>query len=142
MKTTLPKVNESDRKWYIVDAAGKPAGRMAAEIAKILRGKNKVTFAPHLDLGDFVLVINAEKVAFSGSKEDKKTYFKHTEYPGGGSHTPVRTIRARHPERLVISAVKGMLPRNRMGRKIMGRLKVYAGSEHPHEAQLPQPLDI
>jgi large subunit ribosomal protein L13 len=142
MKTTLPKVDESERKWFIVDATGKPAGRMAAEIAKVLRGKNKRTFTPHLDLGDFVLVINAEKVAFSGSKEEKKVYFRHTGYPGGGSHTPVKVIRERHPERLITSAVKGMLPRNRMGRKILGRLKVYAGSEHPHAAQQPQPLDI
>lgn len=137
MKTTIPKEIEIERKWYVVDAAGKPAGRVAVDIANILRGKNKPIFTPHVDTGDFVVVINAEKVKLSGTKEERKMYQKYTGYVGGLTKVSSSTVREKDPTRIVRQAVRGMLPKNRMGRHLMTRLKIYTGSEHPHEAQQP-----
>lgn len=142
MKTTMPKDVEADRAWFVVDAEGKPAGRLAVEIANILRGKNKPVFAPHLDTGDFVVVINAEKVALTGTKEDTKLYQKYTGYTNSLRKAPARTIREKDPKRIIHQAVKGMLPHNRMGRHLMTRLKIYTGPEHPHAAQQPQTLEL
>lgn len=142
MTTTFPKQNEIDRKWYLVDAAGVPAGRLATKVANILRGKTKPIFTPHVDTGDFVIVINADKVRLSGTKEDKKIYKHYTGYPSGLKEFPASTIREKNPTRIVTQAVKGMLPKTRQGRHVATRLKVYVGSEHPHEAQQPQPIDL
>ncbi|HEU4342995.1 MAG TPA: 50S ribosomal protein L13 [Candidatus Binatia bacterium] len=132
----------AQRQWYIVDARGKILGRMASEIAKILRGKNKPIFTPNADTGDFVIVVNARDVKLTGKKPDKKIYFRHTDYPGGIRETTAAKMLAKKPENLVRLAVKGMLPRNRLSRKLVTKLKVYAGAEHPHEAQKPQPLSL
>ncbi len=140
MKTYHSKPAEVDRKWYIVDADGMVLGRLASRIAAILRGKHKPTFSPHLDSGDFVIVINAEKVRVTGKKEEQKIYFRHTEYPGGDRYTTLSQMRNKHPERIIRHAVKGMLPRGPLGYRQIRKLKVYAGSEHPHEAQRPLPL--
>jgi len=137
MKTTFPKESEIERKWYLMDAAEKPAGRLAVEIAKIIRGKNKPIFTPHIDVGDFVVVINAEKIRLSGKKEDQKIYKNYTGYPSGLKEFSAATIRAKNPTRIVSQAVRGMLPKTRQGRKIFKRLHVYAGAEHPHHAQKP-----
>jgi large subunit ribosomal protein L13 len=142
MKTTIPKEEEIQRDWYLVDAAGKTAGRLAAEIAKILRGKNKAIFTPHVDTGDFVIVINAEKVVLTGSKEEQKLYNHHTGYPGGMRSFTATVVRERNPTRIIKAAVKGMVPKNRLGRKIFKRLKVYTGSEHPHGAQQPALIEL
>ncbi len=142
MKTTFLKDSEVDRKWHVVDAAGKPVGRLAAEVASVLRGKHKPSFAPHVDNGDFVIVINAEKVYLSGNKESQKLYQKYTGYSNGLTKRPASFIRERNPERLVQQAVWGMIPRTRQGRKVIKRLKVYAGSEHQHAAQKPEVLDV
>jgi len=137
MKTTFPKESEIERKWYLMDAAEKPAGRLAVEIAKIIRGKNKPIFTPHIDVGDFVVVINAEKIRLTGKKEDQKIYKNYTGYPSGLKQFSAATIRAKNPTRIVSQAVRGMLPKTRQGRKIFKRLHVYAGTEHPHQAQKP-----
>ncbi|MDF3127800.1 50S ribosomal protein L13 [Kiritimatiellaeota bacterium B1221] len=142
MNTTFLKEAEIDRKWHIVDAAGKTVGRMATEIADVLRGKNKPTYAPHVDNGDFVIVINAAKVHLSGNKEDKKLYQKYTGFASGLTKKPASFVRERDPERIVRQAVWGMIPRNRQGRQVIRRLKVYAGAEHQHEAQQPVPLEV
>lgn len=142
MKTTLPKVSELDPKWVVVDADGKVLGRLAVEIARILRGKNKPTYTPHLDTGDYVVVINAEKVVLTGNKEEDKMYQTFSGYRGGQKEISVARVRATHPERLVEMAVKGMLPKNRLGRQLQAKLKVYAGSEHPHGAQNPEAISI
>ena len=140
MKTVHLKSEEIERKWYLVDASDQVLGRIASRIATVLRGKHKPTFSPHLDSGDFVVVINAEKVRLTGKKEEKKQYFRHTGYPGGEKFIPVSEIRAKHPERIIAHAVKGMLPRGPLGRRQFRKLKVYAGPDHPHEAQRPEPL--
>ena len=132
----------AQRQWYVVDAQGKVLGRMASEIAKILRGKNKPIFTPNLDAGDFVIVINARGVKLTGKKLQKKVYYRHTEYPGGIRERTAEKMLEEKPEYLVRQAVKGMLPKNRLSRKLVNKLKVYAGPEHPHEAQKPQPLAI
>jgi large subunit ribosomal protein L13 len=132
----------AQRIWYIVDAEGKILGRMASEIAKVLRGKNKPIFTPNADTGDFVIVINAKGVRLSGHKLDDKVYYRHTEYPGGIRMRTAATLLAEKPEELVHLAVKGMLPKTRLGRKLAAKLKVYSGPTHPHEAQKPQPLAI
>ncbi len=142
MKTTFLKDSEIDRKWHVVDAAGKPVGRLATEVANILRGKHKPSFAPHVDNGDFVIVVNAAQVYLSGNKEEQKLYQHYTGYQGGLKKFPAATIRERNPERLVKQAVWGMIPRTRQGRQVIRRLKVYAGSEHPHEAQQPSVLEV
>jgi len=132
----------AQREWYIVDADGKILGRMASEIARVLRGKNKVIFTPNADTGDFVIVINAKGVRLSGHKLDDKVYYRHTTYPGGIRSRTAGNLLDHKPEDLIHLAVKGMLPKNRLGRKLAAKLKVYAGAEHPHEAQKPKPLAI
>ena len=130
------------RQWYVIDARGKILGRMATEIAKVLRGKHKPIFTPNQDAGDFVIVVNAREIKLSGAKLDKKIYYRHTEYPGGIRERTAAQMLEEKPEELVKLAVKGMLPKNRLSRKLVTKLKVYAGAEHPHDAQKPQPLAI
>lgn len=142
MKTRVLTAAEIEKTWYLADAQGKTLGRFASEIAKILRGKHKPTFTPFLDMGDCVVVINAEKIRVSGNKEKQKTYFRHSGYPGGTTVVDLHHLRRTKPEQVIISAVKGMLPKNRLGRQMLRHLKVYAGPEHPHAAQSPQRLDI
>jgi len=142
MRTYTPKADEIDRNWWVVDAADKPLGRLATEVARVLRGKHKPIFTPHLDTGDHVVVVNASKVVLTGNKADKKTYFRHSGYMGGEQHIPYRRMAAAHPERVIELAVRGMLPKNALGRSLRLKLKVYAGPEHPHHGQQPQPLDI
>jgi len=140
MKTHLPKVNLDTRKWHLIDANGAVLGRLAAQVADILRGKNKPVFTPHLDAGDFVVVINAEKVLVTGKKETNKKFMTYSGWKGGEKYTSVAQIRARHPEKLITHAVRGMVPKNRLGRVLMTKLKVYKGDQHPHSAQKPEPL--
>jgi large subunit ribosomal protein L13 len=140
MKTTSVRANEISRDWFLVDAEGQTLGRLASEIAQILRGKNKPSFTPHMDMGDFVVVINAEKVKVSGKKEEDKLYFRHSSYPGGITQINLKKVRQDYPERIIKNAVKGMLPHNRLGRKLLVHLKVYSGKLHPHTAQQPQPI--
>jgi large subunit ribosomal protein L13 len=140
MKTYSPKASEIDRSWYVIDADGLVLGRMAVEIARILRGKNKPQFAPHMDVGDYVIVVNASKVALTGNKLEKKIYYHHSGYPGGLKETQYRDLMEKKPEFVVRKAVRGMLPHNRLGRAMLGKLKVYAGPEHPHNSQQPQKL--
>lgn len=142
MKTRSLKAAEIQKDWYIADADGKTLGRFASEIAKILRGKHKPTFTPNLDMGDFVIVINADKVKLSGNKETKKTYFKHSGYVGSTTFTKLDHMRRTHPQRIVEKAVWGMLPKNRLGRSIIKHLKVYNGEDHPHSAQQPKTLEF
>ena len=142
MKTYSAKPHEVDQKWLIVDAEGQTLGRMATEIAIRLRGKHKPEFTPHVDTGDFIVVVNAEKVRVTGNKEKGKLYWRHTGYPGGIRSTDVSTMRAEHPERMIEIAVKGMLPKNPLGRAMFRKLKVYAGGDHPHAAQQPQALEL
>lgn len=142
MKTYTPKAPDIERRWWIVDANEMVLGRLASNIAQILRGKHKPMFTPHLDTGDFVVVINADKVRLTGAKADKKQYFRHTGYIGGEKFIPFRTMLEEHPERVIDLAVKGMLPKNNLGRLMRRKLKVYAGAAHPHEAQQPLPLEM
>ncbi len=132
----------AQRQWYIVDAQGKILGRMASEIARVLRGKNKPVFTPHADTGDFVIVVNARGVKLTGRKPEDKIYYRHTEYPGGIRSRSAAKMLEEKPQELIRLAVKGMLPKSRLGRKLATKLKVYAGSDHPHEAQKPQPLAL
>ena len=136
MKTFLPKIDVQRRAWRIVDANGLVLGRVAEKIANVLRGRDKPCYTPHLDAGDFVIVINAEKVRLTGNKETDKEYQSYSGYRGGLKRTPLADIRAKHPERLIMKAVKGMLPKNHQGRQMLRRLKVYNGPDHPHEAQV------
>lgn len=142
MKTFSAKPAEVSRDWYVVDASGKTLGRLATELARRLRGKHKPEYTPHVDTGDYMVVINAAQVRLSGRKEEDKVYYHHTGYVGNMKSATVREIRAKSPERLIETAVKGMLPKNPLGRAMFKKLKVYAGSEHRHTAQQPQPLDI
>ena len=142
MITKTIKASEIKKDWYVADAEGKVLGRFASEIAQILRGKHKPDFSPNMDMGDFVVVINADKVKVSGNKEKDKTYFRHSGYPGGTTFTEFSLMRRTYPERIIEKAVKGMLPKNKLGRAIMKHLKVYAGEVHPHSAQEPKRLDI
>ena len=141
-KTSLPSADSLDRTWYVVDAADQTLGRLASEVARVLRGKNKPTYTPHLDTGDFVVVINAEKVRVSGNKPTQKLYRRHSGRPGGMKTETFAHLQARLPERIVETAVKGMLPHNALGRQLFRKLKVYKGAEHPHAAQNPQPLAL
>ena len=142
-KTHTPKVESKDtRKWYLVDADGKTLGRLATEIAVRLRGKNKPTFVPHIDMGDYVVVINAEKVRLTGNKEDQKEYIHHTGYLGHLRRKPIATVRKNNPTRILEEAVAGMVPRNRLKAHILSKLKGYAGSEQPHGGQKLEPLSI
>jgi len=138
VKSYIAKPNEIERKWYVIDAEGKVLGRLASEIAKILSGKNKPIYTPHVDTGDFVIVINADKVQLTGNKLDKKYYRHHTGYPGGLKSIPYREMMDKKPEKVIELAVKGMLPKNKLGRKMFKKLKVYSGPEHKHEAQKPE----
>jgi len=138
MKTYLPKVNLEQRKWHVIDADGAVLGRLAVQIANLLRGKNKSHFTPHLDTGDFVVVINAEKVVLTGKKEIAKRYMTYSGWKGGEHYRTVAEIRARHPEKLILHAVKGMIPKNRLGDRLLTKLKVYRGPNHPHAAQKPE----
>ena len=140
MKTFLPKVDVDQRKWHVIDANGAVLGRLAVQIADILRGKNKPTFTPHLDAGDFVVVINAEKVRLTGNKESAKEFMTYSGWKGGEKYENVANRRARRPELLIHNAVHGMIPKNRLGAKLLTKLKVYRGSEHPHGAQQPGSL--
>ena len=136
MKTYTLKLKEVQERWHVLDAEARPLGRLASEAAQLLRGKHRPTFSPHMDNGDFVIVINAAKVKVTGSKTQQKVYYRHTGYPGGLKETPLWRMLETRPERVIQAAVKGMLPHNRLGRKILGHLKVYGGPEHPHEAQV------
>ncbi|NLN42496.1 MAG: 50S ribosomal protein L13 [Clostridiales bacterium] len=142
MKTFMAKAEEVERKWYVVDADGKTLGRLASEVAKILRGKHKPIYTPHVDTGDHVIVINAEKVRLTGKKLDQKMYRRHSQYPGGLKEIPYRQLMETRPTLAVYQAVKGMLPKNSLGRKMLKKLRVYAGPDHKHEAQQPEMLEI
>jgi large subunit ribosomal protein L13 len=140
MKTFSAKPSDIDKKWFLVDATGLTLGRLATQIAYVLRGKHKPTFTPHMDTGDYVVVVNADKVVLTGQKELNKAYYRHSGYFGGLKTTYAQDVREKHPERLIEFAVKGMLPHNKLGRHVYRNLKVYAGSVHPHTSQNPQPL--
>jgi large subunit ribosomal protein L13 len=142
MKTYSPKLSEISRAWYVVDADGVVLGRLASEVAKVLRGKHKPTFAPHLDTGDHVIVVNASKVRLTGAKRESKIYYRHSGYPGGLREIPYDRLLATRPQLAVEKAVRGMLPRNRLGRQMARKLKVYAGPDHPHSAQGPVRLEL
>ncbi|MBQ6381160.1 MAG: 50S ribosomal protein L13 [Clostridia bacterium] len=142
MSTTMPKANEIERKWYVIDAAGKPLGRTAAKAAEILNGKHKVDFAPHVDCGDFVIIINAEKAVLTGAKADKKIYYHHTGYIGNMKKISAGDLMKKNPAKAMTLAIKGMLPSNTIGRKSMTRLRVYAGAEHNNAAQKPEVLEF
>ncbi len=141
-RTFSPKAGDTVRSWYVVDAEDVPLGRLASEVGQILRGKHKPTYAPHVDGGDYVIVVNAAKVHVSGGKEIEKIYYRHSGYPGGLRAETFAQVRKDHPERLVEAAIRGMLPHNRLGRQMFRKLKVYAQSDHPHDAQMPQPLTL
>lgn len=138
MRTFMAKAQEIDRKWFILDAAGKPLGRVATEAARLLRGKHKPIFTPNVDTGDFVIIINADKAVLTGNKLDQKVMYKHSGYPGGLKETPYRRLMAEKPERAMEAAVRGMLPKNRLGRKMFKKMKVYSGEAHLHQAQKPE----
>jgi large subunit ribosomal protein L13 len=141
-KTYSAKGGEIQRKWFVVDAEGQTLGRLATTIAATLRGKHKAMYTPHIDTGDFVVVINAEKVVVTGNKETQKMYYRHSDFPGGLKTTSLKDMRSRHPERIIENAVRGMLPGTNLGRTQLKKLKVYAGANHPHEAQNPTPLEL
>lgn len=138
MKSYIAKPAEVERKWYVIDAEDKTLGKIASEVASILRGKKKPIYTPHVDTGDYVIVINAEKVRVTGKKEEQKIYKSHSGYPGGLKETTLRELRAKKPEEIIRHAVKGMMPRGKLGRQMFKKLKVYAGPEHPHTAQNPE----
>ena len=142
MDTSSIKKDSIKRDWHIVDAKDKILGRLASEIAQVIRGKKKSFYTPNLDMGDFVVVINAEMVRVSGNKESQKTYFKHSGYPGSEKEFTLSQLRKKQPEKIIYNAVKGMLPHNRLGRKLLKHLKVYSGPDHPHESQQPKPLNF
>ena len=142
MRTYTPKAEELESHWRLVDAEGKTLGRIATEIAKLLRGKHKPLFTPHMDTGDHVIVVNADKVRLTGRKAEQKTYFRHSGYMGNERHIPFHRMIQTHPERVVELAVRGMLPKNALGRSLRKKLKVYAGAKHPHHSQRPEPLDV
>lgn len=142
MKTTLVKEKDIERNWILVDAADKTLGRLAVQVAALLRGKNKVTYAPHIDQGDFVVVINAAQVKLTGNKEDQKIYKHYTGYSSGLREYPARHIRAKNPTRMVTQAVAGMLPKNKQSRHMLTRLRVFPGAEHTHAAQKPEPVGV
>lgn len=140
MKTFMASPATIDRKWYVVDAEGMTLGRLASEVAKVLRGKNKPIFTPHIDTGDYVIVVNAEKIAVTGKKLDQKIYYNHSEYVGGMKETTLKEMMAKKPEKVIELAVKGMLPKGPLGRAMIKKLHVYAGAEHAHQAQKPEVL--
>ena len=142
MKTFMAKAQEVERKWYVVDADGKTLGRLASEVAKILRGKHKPTYTPHVDTGDHVIIVNAEKIHLTGKKPDQKLYRRHSQYPGGLKEIPFRELMQKRPTAAIHEEVKGMLPKNSLGRQMLKKLRVYAGPDHDHEAQQPETLNI
>ena len=142
MKTYSIKADEIHKDWFVADAENKALGRLASKVAHILKGKHKPTYTPHMDMGDFVVVVNAEKIRVSGNKEMQKTYFSHSGYPGGTKEVDLYTMRRRHPERVIQNAVKGMLPHNRLGRQMMRNLKIYSGPDHPHSSQQPKVMEF
>jgi large subunit ribosomal protein L13 len=142
MKSYMARPLEVERKWYVIDAEGQTLGRLATEIARLLRGKNKPQYTPHVDTGDFVVVVNAEKVAVTGKKTEQKVYYRHTGRPGGLRETSYEVMLERKPTEILRKAVRGMMPRTRLGRQQFKKLKIYAGPEHPHEAQNPQPYEV
>lgn len=142
MKTYSTKPADIERRWFVVDAEGKVLGRLAVEVANILRGKHKPIFSPHMDCGDFVIVVNAEKVRLTGNKLDKKMYYSHSGQPGHLKSATAKQMMIKHAEKIMIRAVRGMLPHNRLGREVLSKLKVYLGPAHPHQAQQPTPLEI
>jgi len=142
MKTYSAREADIQRRWLVVDAEGKTLGRLAAQVAMVLKGKHKPMFTPHMDTGDHVIVLNAAKVRLTGTKPEKKTYFHHTLYPGGATFTNISVVLEKHPERVIRHAVRGMMPKNRLGDAMFRKLKVYAGTEHPHEAQQPETWNI
>lgn len=142
MKSYMPKPNEIERKWYIVDAEGMVLGRLASELAMILEGKRKPIYTPHIDTGDYVIVINAEKIELTGNKWNQKKHYYHTGYPGGLKEVPYKEMLEKHPERILRLAVKGMLPKNSLGRQMIKKLRIFEGTEHPHEAQQPIELKL
>ena len=141
-KTSVPSIDSIERQWYLVDAENQTLGRLATEVASVLRGKNKASFTPHLDTGDFVIVVNADKIRVSGNKPQQKLYRRHSGRPGGMKVETFEHLQERLPERIVEKAIKGMLPHNALGRQLFRKLKVYKGTEHPHAAQQPQPLQL
>jgi large subunit ribosomal protein L13 len=142
MKTYIPKEGDFERKWLIVDASGQTLGRLASHVAQLLRGKHKPVFTPHMDTGDFVIVINADQIQVTGKKVQQKIYSHYTGYPGGLRQTNFGDLLRKHPERIIEKAVWGMLPHNRLGRKLLKKLRVYAGGEHPHQAQQPDVVEL
>lgn len=142
MRTYSPKPGDADKKWYVIDATDVVLGRLASQVATLLRGKHKPTFAPHMDMGDYVIVINADKIALSGKKAEQKMAYRHSGRPGGLRAVSYRDLLAERPERAIEKAVRGMLPHNSLGRKQLKKLHVYAGAEHPHAAQAPVPFEI
>lgn len=142
MKTYLPKVDKSEKKWWVVDAEEKVLGRLATRVAMTLMGKNKPEYTDFLDTGDFVVVINADKVRLTGNKLNQKSYYRHSGYPGGIRETKARELLEKHPDRMITLAVKGMLPKNKLGRQMLKKLKVYAGADHPHQAQQPEQMSF
>jgi large subunit ribosomal protein L13 len=142
MKTYSIKAGEIQKDWFVADAENKILGRLASKVAQVLKGKHKPTYTPHMDMGDFVVVVNAEKVRVSGKKEMQKTYFSHSGYPGGTKELDLYTLRRKHPERVIQNAVKGMLPHNSLGRHMMRNLKIYSGPDHPHSAQEPKVMEF
>jgi len=142
MKTYSIKAGDIQKDWFVADAENKILGRLASEVAQVLKGKHKPTYTPHMDMGDFVVVVNAEKVRVSGKKEMQKTYFSHSGYPGGTKELDLYTLRRKHPERVIQNAVKGMLPHNSLGRHMMRNLKIYSGPDHPHSAQEPKVMEF
>ena len=141
-RTYVTHPEDVQRDWYVVDASGQTLGRLATEIARIVRGKHKPIYSPSVDVGDYVIVINADKIHVTGQKLDQKIYYRHSGYPGGLTEVSLRRMLETHPTRVIEHAVRGMLPKNRLGRKMIKKLKVYAGSEHPHEAQQPEALEL
>ena len=142
METTSIRAKEINRDWYLVDAENQTLGRLSSRVAQILRGKHKPYFTPHMDMGDFVIIINAEKVKVTGNKERDKTYFRHSGYPGGITEVNLKKVRQQYPEKIINNAVKGMLPHNRLGEKLLKHLKIYTTAVHPHKAQQPQTITL
>jgi large subunit ribosomal protein L13 len=142
VRTYTPKPTDVQRQWHVIDATDVVLGRLASQVAQLLRGKHKPIYAPHLDTGDFVVIVNAEKVALSGNKLEQKRAYRHSGYPGGLRSVTYADLLAKHPERAVEKAIKGMLPKNSLGRQMFGKVKVYSGPEHPHQAQKPVPFEI
>jgi large subunit ribosomal protein L13 len=141
-KTFSPRAGDVQRAWWVIDAADMPLGRLATEVATLLRGKHKPIFAPHVDTGDFVIVVNASQVAVTSKKSQQKIYYRHSGYPGGLKEESFENLRERRPKAVVERAVRGMLPKNRLGRQLIRKLKVYPGADHPHEAQMPKPYEL